>query len=99
MKRAIVGLFLIAVLPAIGRSQSLGPEQRGATAAYAAGHQNPDGGFSAEIGGPSSLGSTTASIRVLRYTGGSIPDVLGCIDFVRSCADDESGGFSQTPRR
>ena len=97
MKRAIVGLFLIAMLPAIGRSQSLGPEQREATSAFAAGHQNPDGGFSAEVGGPSSLGSTTASIRVLRYTGGSIPDVLGCIDFVRSCADDESGGFSQTP--
>lgn len=88
------GLWLV---PVAADSQSLGVEQRSQTAAFASARQNPDGGFAAEPGGDSSLGATTAAIRVLRYTGGSIPDVLACIDFVRSCADPDSGGFAPQP--
>ena len=66
------------------------------TAAFAAAHQNKDGGFAARAGQASSLGATNAGLRVLRHVGGSVPDVLGCIQFVQSCRD-ASGGFAQTP--
>ena len=45
------------------------------TAAYAAAHQNADGGFAAGPGQPSTLGATNTGLRVLDYVGGSIPDV------------------------
>jgi prenyltransferase beta subunit len=66
------------------------------TAAYAAAHQNADGGFAAGPGQPSTLGATNSGIRVLDYVGGSIPDVPACIAFVRSCKLPGSG-FAQTP--
>lgn len=67
------------------------------TLAYAASRQNADGGFAAEPGGPSTLGSTTAAVRILRFEGGAIPDPLACIDFVKSCFHAATGGFSQAP--
>ena len=66
------------------------------TAAYAAAHQNADGGFAASPGQPSTLGATNTGIRVLDYVGGSIPDVAACIAFVKSCKVPGSG-FAQTP--
>jgi hypothetical protein len=66
------------------------------TAAYAAAHQNEDGGFSAGPGQPSTLGGTNTGLRVLDYVGGSVPDVAGCIQFVRSCKVVGSG-FAPTP--
>ncbi|QDV37308.1 family 16 glycoside hydrolase [Tautonia plasticadhaerens] len=78
-------------------AQSLSVSERQETAGFAAIRQDPSGGFSTEAGESPNLGTTTASIRILRYTGSSVPDVLSCIDFVRSCFDPESGGFSQIP--
>lgn len=72
------------------------PEQFAETAAFAARHQNPDGGFAANVGEASTLGATNTAIRVLKYTGGSIPDVPACLAFVRSCAV-EGGGFAPEP--
>ena len=66
------------------------------TAAFAAAHQNQDGGFAAKAGQSSSLGATNTGLRVLRHVGGSVPDVLGCVQFVKSCRD-ASGGFAQAP--
>jgi hypothetical protein len=66
------------------------------TAAYAAAHQNADGGFAAAPGQPSTLGATNTGIRVLDYVGGSIPDVAACVAFVNSCKV-AGGGFAQTP--
>ena len=66
------------------------------TAAYAAAHQNADGGFAAGPGQPSTLGATNTGLRVLEYVGGSIPDVAACIKFVKSCKVPGSG-FAQTP--
>jgi prenyltransferase beta subunit/predicted esterase len=66
------------------------------TAAFAAAHQNKDGGFGPKIGEPSSLGSTNSGLRVLKYVGGSVPDVLASIRYVRSCRDRE-GGFTPVP--
>ncbi|MEW4567268.1 family 16 glycoside hydrolase [Tautonia sp. JC769] len=98
MKTNLLGVFAgLAILTSPAVAQSLSVVERDATAQFAAMRQNPDGGFAAEPGGESSLGATTAAVRVLRYTAGSIPDVLGCLDFVRSCFDPASGGFAQTP--
>ena len=91
-----IGLaFCLAQLHgASARGQS--PEELARTAAYAAGHQNPDGGFAPVPGEPSTLGATNTAIRILKYVRGSIPDVFGCIRFVRSCRTP-GGGFSQRP--
>src|SRR3954463_7383550 len=72
------------------------PAEFAQTAAYAAAHQNKDGGFAAKAGQASSLGATNSALRVLRHVGGSVPDVLACIQFVKSCRD-AGGGFAQTP--
>ena len=73
------------------------PKELAQTAHYIAAFQNPDGGFSGTVGGKSSLGATTSACKILKYSGGSIPDVLKCIAFVESCYDKESGGFAPTP--
>ncbi|WP_169979620.1 family 16 glycoside hydrolase [Tautonia rosea] len=98
MKQHLIGLLAwLAILASHAEAQSLSVIDRNETAQFAASRQNPDGGFAAEPRGASSLGATTAAVRVLRYTTGSIPDVLACLDFVRSCFDPETGGFAQNP--
>jgi len=91
---AALGLFFLADPP---RSQAQTPLDREKTAAYVAGFQNPDGGFAARPGGPSSLASTSSAVRTLGFVAGSIPDVPKCIAFVKSCYDPTVGGFAQTP--
>jgi poly(3-hydroxybutyrate) depolymerase len=96
MKRFLTGLtaWLLVAAP-LARAQT--PSELQQTARYAASFQNPDGGFAAKAGGASALGPTSSSARILRYTGGSIPDVLACIKYIKSCYDPASGGFAQTP--
>ena len=72
------------------------PAEFAQTAAFAAAHQNQDGGFAAKVGQKSSLGATNSGAQVLLHVGGSVPDVLGCIKFVKSCRDS-SGGFAPEP--
>lgn len=72
------------------------PEELQQTARFAAHFQNPDGGFAPSVGQASSLGPTSSAIRVLKYTGGSVPNVPAAVAYVRSCWD-ESGGFAKTP--
>ena len=96
MKRYLLVLAVgLAGFGPVARAQS--PEERAQTAGFVAAFQNPDGGFAATKGGPSTLGATSSSLRALKYTGGSVPDVLACLAFVRSCYDPETGGFAQTP--
>jgi poly(3-hydroxybutyrate) depolymerase/prenyltransferase beta subunit len=85
----------LIVVAASARAES--PSDLARTSAYIAAFQNPDGGFAAKPGGPSTLGATSQSIRILKNTAGSIPDVLGSIKFIKSCFNPDSGGFSQTP--
>ncbi|MBI1324351.1 DUF1080 domain-containing protein [bacterium] len=62
--------------------------------------QNEDGGFAAEKGGPSNIGSTNAAIRSIKHVGGSIPDVIKATKFVRACfvPDGKGGGaFASAP--
>lgn len=87
-------IALVLLLPTVVSAQT--PEETSQTARFAAHFQNPDGGFAAAVGQSSALGPTSSSIRILKYTGGSIPNVPGAIAFVRSCWD-ESGGFAPTP--
>ncbi len=87
----------LAVLVSWTAAPAQSPKDLAQTAQYVGAFQNPDGGFSAGVGGKSSLGATSSAIRCLKYTGGSIADVLKCIAFVESCYDKESGGFSQNP--
>jgi acetyl esterase/lipase len=96
MKRFVAGLVvgLLAAAPA-ARAQS--PAELAQTAAYTAAFQNADGGFAPKKGAASTLGATSSAIRVLKYTGGSIPDVLACVRFVKSCFNPGAGGFAQTP--
>ena len=96
MKRYLLVLAVgLAGFGPVARAQS--PEESAQTARFVAAFQNPDGGFAATKGGPSTLGATSSSLRALKYTGGSVPDVLACLAFVRSCYDPETGGFAQTP--
>jgi poly(3-hydroxybutyrate) depolymerase/prenyltransferase beta subunit len=96
MRRFVVGLVLGVLGSAPGvRAQT--PAELAETARSVATFQNPDGGFGATEGGRSTLGSTSAAIRILKNVGGSIPDVPACIRFVQSCYDRDGGGFAQTP--
>jgi poly(3-hydroxybutyrate) depolymerase/prenyltransferase beta subunit len=88
----VVCLLAGVTLPAHGQT----PAEFAQTAAFAAGHQNKDGGFAAKAGDASSLGATNTALRVLLHVGGSVPDVLGCVKYVKSCRD-ASGGFAPVP--
>jgi poly(3-hydroxybutyrate) depolymerase len=96
MKRFALGFVAIAlgVAPMV-RAQS--PGEMAQTSRYVEALQNPDGGFGPAVGQPSSLGTTSSAVRVLKNTGGSIPDVLACIKYIKSCHDPESGGFAPKP--
>ena len=93
-----IGIVLATLWIASGiptaRAQT--PEEYARTAAFAAAHQNKDGGFAAKLGGPSSLGATNSGLRTLRHVGGSVPDILACVKYVKSCVTPE-GGFATTP--
>lgn len=97
MKRivfSVVAAGLVALAPS-ARAQSTADLAQ--TGAFVASLQNADGGFAATKGGPSTLGTTSTAIRVLKNVGGSIPDVLGCVKYVASCRDAGSGGYAPTP--
>jgi prenyltransferase beta subunit len=91
-----VGVCLAALAMFADPGWAQSPADFAQTAAYAAAHQNEDGGFAAAPGQRSTLGATNTGLRVLEYTGGSIPDIAGCIRFVKACKVKD-GGFAQTP--
>ena len=89
----VLAVLATACFATTGRAQT--PGEMAQTAAYAAAHQNKDGGFAMEPGQPSSLRATNAALKILKHVGGSVPDVLGCVDFVKACR--AGGGFAPTP--
>lgn len=96
MKRALMGVAACwLVFAAAAHAQT--PAEMAVTARYLAAFQNPDGGFSATPGGASSLPATSSAIRSLKNVGGSIPDVLGVIRFIKSCYVADPGGFAPVP--
>jgi acetyl esterase/lipase len=100
MKRTLgfglVGLMLIAQAPP-SNGQVVPSEDPIPTARYLAAFQNPDGGFAAKAGDRSSLPATSTIVRTLKNVGGSIPDVLASLKYLRLCVDKSSGGFATTP--
>ncbi len=81
----------------IRESSGQTPAEMAETGRFASNFQNPDGGFASKVGGTSTLGATSAAIRILGYVAGSVRDVPGAIRYVKSCHDDASGGFAPTP--
>jgi poly(3-hydroxybutyrate) depolymerase/prenyltransferase beta subunit len=96
MKR-IAPLCPAIVLVALSSAGAQTPAELAQTASYVAAFQTDGGGFAPNVGGGPSLGSASSAIRSLKYSGGSIKDVLGCIDYVKRCRDAQTGGFAQSP--
>ncbi len=94
LRWALLVWFGLLGLESSSHGQS--PAEYAQTAAFAAAHQNKDGGFASKVGESSSLGATNSALRVLKHVGGSVPDILGCIAYVKSCRDG-SGGFAPAP--
>jgi poly(3-hydroxybutyrate) depolymerase/prenyltransferase beta subunit len=90
----VVAVGILGGIATAARAQT--QAEFGQTAAFAAAHQNKDGGFAAKMGQASSLGATNSALRVLLHVGGSVPDVLACVKYVKSC-QDSSGGFAPVP--
>ncbi len=89
--------FVLIALTTASMARAQTPAEMAQTAAYAAAHQHQDGGFAANpVGQPPSLGLTNTGLRVLRHVGGSVPHVLECVNYVKSCRVP-GGGFSATP--
>jgi dienelactone hydrolase len=97
MRNRLVPFVLVALVVGGPALRAETPAQLARTARYVEGLQNPDGGFAATPGGPSSLGSTSSAIRTLGFVGGSIPDVEACRKYVLACYDASSGGFRGAP--
>lgn len=94
MTRPLAALLLLW-LPTAAPGQA--PADLARTARLVESFQNPDGGFGATAGGPSSLAATSSAVRILKSVGGSIPDVLACRAYVAKCFDPASGGFLDRP--
>jgi len=96
MKRFLfvnVCLF-VAALPVRGEA----PERQKTAVAYLQKLQQKDGGFAPSVDQPvSSLHATDGAVKALDHFGGEIPDKAACADFVKSCFDQASGGFSDQP--
>jgi len=96
--RRVIGLLAVGVvgLSFGSPSHAQTPAELAQTAATVASLQNPDGGFAPAPGEPSSLPATSSALRILHYVAGPIPDVLGCVKYIKACRT-ESGGFAKTP--
>lgn len=95
MRRCIGAFGIIVGFVATSAGQE--PALLAETARFVAGLQNPDGGFGTTPGAASTLGSTSSAIRTLKYCGGSVPDVLKAVEYVKRCHDAASGGFAPVP--
>jgi prenyltransferase beta subunit len=73
-------------------------DEKKATVAFVQSLQTKEGGFRPDArAAKGSLRGTSASLRALRYFGGSARDVEACKRFVLSCRDKKTGGFADAP--
>jgi predicted esterase/prenyltransferase beta subunit len=102
LRRLPVGFLIAIILPFLiflalpPRLHAQTSEDFVRTGVYLASLQNPDGSFSPKTGAPANLNSTSSAIRTLGFVKGSIPDVMACIRYVRSCWVPGKG-FAATP--
>jgi hypothetical protein len=92
----LLGILITAPLSA---GEQPGVKQ---TIAFVQKLQDPGGGFLSQPPTPNrrvlpTLRSTSAGVRALHYLGGEVPNKQAAIDFVASCYDAKTGGFSDTP--
>ena len=97
MKRFSLCLAACAVVVRAGRSRASPRTTWRGPPAFVAAFQNPDGGFGAKAGDKSSLGATSSAIRVLKNTGGSIPDVLAASSTSCRAATPRAAGSPRPP--
>ncbi len=95
--RWMLPLGLAVALAHVPVAHAQSPADDARAAAFVNQCQNPDGGFGMTPGAASSLGATNNALKVLRFTGGALENVHGCVAFVQSCFDPKTGGFAQTP--
>ena len=95
MRWHVTLLFLFAcVSPLIGQT----PTEKKHSLAYLASLQTKEGGFRADTSAKEpTLRGTSASLRAIKYFGGKPSHVAECKAFVKSCHDEKSGGFANTP--
>jgi prenyltransferase beta subunit len=92
----IAGFFVVQIATC-SECAGQSPAELDQTGRYIAAFANGDGGFAAAPGQSSSLGSTSSALRILKYVGGAIPDVVKTIEYVKSCVDPSTGGFAPMP--
>ncbi len=94
--KKFIPLALICVLTPVLSGQSV--DETKATITYLQSLQTKEGGFrdNARSARPT-LRGTSASLRALRYFGGSAKDLPACKTFVLSCLDKKTGGFANEP--
>ena len=77
-------------------------QEKKATIHYLQNLRQPDGGFVGEIPQPekvhSTLRATSAAMRAIKYFGGEVSDEEAVAKFVKSCFDEKTGGFGDTPQ-
>ena len=96
MRRLLGGIAAVLVASQVVHAR--GPVEASKTAAYVSALQKPDGGFSASEGrnfqpGDDLLGDPRPQERPEARS----RDVPGCLAYVLSCRDEETGGFAPTP--
>lgn len=102
MKRLVLVALCLAVCVPSLRAQSA--DEKKATVAYVQGLQAADGGFLPAAPKPadnklskSSLRSTPAALRALKYFDGAPKDPKAAAAFISKCFDKASGGFADFP--
>src|SRR5262249_23143266 len=100
MTRKILALALLVALAPAARAQQ--PDDVQQTIAFVQKLQTNPGGFLSMAPKPNirlapTLRATSSGIRALKYLGGPVPNKDGAIQFVESCFDKDSGGFSDFP--
>jgi len=102
MSYRISSLFVLFA-PTFAASQTANETR--ATIEYLQSLQQADGGFlgarpdkGANPSPTSSLRATTAAVRALKYFGGELPHKEKVGQFVESCFDDKTGGYSDAPK-
>ena len=100
MRCMTVLLVLTLFATTVPGGEKTGVEQ---TTEYVRKLQTKTGGFLSAAPGPDAtaeptLRSTSAAVRALGYLKGKVPNPQECVQFVESCHDAASGGFSDAPR-
>jgi prenyltransferase beta subunit len=95
--KKLIPLACLLLLP-LGLAGRQSADEKKATISWLQSLQTKDGSFRANAkADKGTLRATSASLRALRYFGGTAKDLATCKTFVLSCLDKKTGGFADTP--